>query len=336
MGFFEIFAAALAGLYAVVPVYGLTIILLTVIVRLLLLPLTIKQTRSMREMQLVQPEVKKLQAKYKGNRQKLNEEMMKLYKEHNVNPFGGCLPLLMQFPVFIALYRVLYQPLSYMGYMDQNRADDVVEWVRATGEQAGAQVPDLIANSALARGLDTMALEVNRFLGFLRLDCSPSQVISSEESLSVPEVACGSGFVSFIPYLILMLLMGFTTYYQQKQMTAGRPATDPQAQQMQTFMKILPLMLLFFSYTFPSGLTLYWLTTNVWTIGQQRLMLKTVPPIEPGKKKPAAAEAEVSGDGQGADKPAKKPGSSGPTGANSGKQKGATKPHPSSKKRKKR
>ncbi|MGH2787147.1 MAG: YidC/Oxa1 family membrane protein insertase [Actinomycetota bacterium] len=335
MGFFEIFAAALAGFYAVVPSYGLAIILLTVIVRLLLLPLTIKQTRSMREMQLIQPEVKKLQAKYKGNRQKLNEETMKLYKEHNVNPFGGCLPLVMQFPVFIALYRVLYTPLQYMGFRDDNPADNVVEWVRATGEQAGAAVPDLIANSALARGLDNMPLVVNEFLGFLRLDCSPSQVLSGSESLSVQGEACGSGVISFIPYVILMLLMGYTTYYQQKQMQSSRGATDPQAQQMQMFMKILPLMLLFFSFTFPSGLTVYWLTTNVWTIGQQRLILKKVPPVDLTKKK--ATPAKGAGDGRVAGQlETKKPGASSPGGKNSSDQKNATKPHPSSKKRRKR
>jgi membrane protein insertase Oxa1/YidC/SpoIIIJ len=162
-------------------------------------------------------------------------------------------------------------------------------------------------------------------------------VIGSQESLSVPDVACGSGFVSFIPYLILMLLMGFTTYYQQKQMQAGRTPTDPQAQQMQTFMKILPLMLLFFSYTFPSGLTLYWLTTNVWTIGQQRLMLKAVPPVEPGKK-PAVAKTDGGDGATSTGKAAKKPTSAGPGGNNPGKpkQQGAPKPHPSSKKRKRR
>jgi YidC/Oxa1 family membrane protein insertase len=333
MGFFEIFAALLAGLYAVVPSYGLSIILLTVIVRLLLFPLTIKQTRSMREMQMIQPEIKKLQAKYKGNRQKLNEEMMKLYKEHNVNPFGGCLPLLLQFPVFIALYRVLYQPLAYMGYRDANPADDVVNWV----VDQTSSVPDIVQNSALARGLDTMALEVNKFLGFLRLDCSPSQVLSGENSLSVPDVPCGDGFIDFVPYLILMLLMGFTTYYQQKQMQAGRTPTDPQAQQMQMFMKILPLMLLFFSYTFPSGLTLYWLTTNVWTIGQQRLILQKIPPLDTSKK-PAPAKGDGSdGDGS-ASKTTKRTTSSGPGGSNPGKpkQQSAPKPHPSSKKRKKR
>jgi YidC/Oxa1 family membrane protein insertase len=331
VGFFEIFAAALAGLYAVVPVYGLAIILLTVIVRLLLLPLTIKQTRSMREMQLIQPEVKKLQAKYKGNRQKLNEETMKLYKEHNVNPFGGCLPLLMQFPVFIALYRVLYTPLEYMGYRDGNPADAVVNWV----VDQGSRVPDIIENSALATGLKNMPLEVNTFLGFLRLDCSPSQVLSGSESLSVQGEACGSGVISFIPYVILMLLMGYTTYYQQKQMQSSRGATDPQAQQMQMFMKILPLMLLFFSFTFPSGLTVYWLTTNVWTIGQQRLILKKVPPVDLSKKK--ATPAKGAGDGKVAGQlETKKPGAPSPGGKDSSDQKNAPKPHPSSKKRRKR
>ena len=99
--------AVLSFLYSVIPSYGVAIILLTIFVRLLLLPLTIKQTRSMQAMQQIQPKVKELQRKYKGNRQKMNEELMKLYKEHQVNPLGGCLPLLLQLPVFFALYRVL-------------------------------------------------------------------------------------------------------------------------------------------------------------------------------------------------------------------------------------
>src|SRR6266700_1088224 len=97
---------SLSVFYDLIPSYGLAIILLTVAVRLVLLPLTIKQTRSMQEMQRLQPEVKRIQAKYKGDRQKMNEEMMNLYKEHKVNPLGGCLPLLLQLPIFWALYRV--------------------------------------------------------------------------------------------------------------------------------------------------------------------------------------------------------------------------------------
>src|ERR687896_1155496 len=97
----------LSFLYDLVRSYGLAIIFLTVLVRVVLLPLTIRQTRSMQAMQKLQPKVKELQRKYKGNRQKLNEEMMKLYREHQVNPLGGCLPLVLQLPVFFALFWVL-------------------------------------------------------------------------------------------------------------------------------------------------------------------------------------------------------------------------------------
>jgi YidC/Oxa1 family membrane protein insertase len=283
MGFFEVFAAALAGFYALVGNYGLAIILLTIAVRILLLPLSIKQTRSMREMQRIQPEVKKIQAKHKGDRQKMNEEMMALYKDHGVNPFGGCLPLLMQFPVFIALYRLISTPLAYMGYRlsgDRWEATGGLEGIMAT-----------VQDSALARGLDTAAVEVNSFLGVFRLDCKPADVYGVSNG-------CDGGIVGLIPYLVLIGLMGFTTYYQQRQMQAQRGATtDPQAQQMQMFMKIMPLMLMVFSFNFAAGLTLYWLTTNVWSIAQQHLMLRVAPPNkEPNGKedKPVAAQGKGS------------------------------------------
>src|ERR687898_3052918 len=99
--------AVLAFFYAIVPNEGVAIILLTITVMLLLFPLTAKSSRSMLAMQRLQPEIKKLQAKHKGDRQKLNEEMMKLYQENKVNPLGGCLPLVGQVPVFIALFHVL-------------------------------------------------------------------------------------------------------------------------------------------------------------------------------------------------------------------------------------
>lgn len=97
----------LAWLYAVVPSYGLAIALLTVAVRILLIPLTTKQVKSQQAMQRIQPELKRLQAKYKDDRQKLNEEMMKFYKENKVNPVSGCLPLLLQTPLFLVLYRLI-------------------------------------------------------------------------------------------------------------------------------------------------------------------------------------------------------------------------------------
>lgn len=97
----------LAFLYDIVPSYGVAIILLTLLVRFVLLPLTIKQTRSMQAMGKLQPKLKEIQRKHKGNKQKISEETMKLYKEHRVNPLGGCLPLLLQLPIFFALFSVL-------------------------------------------------------------------------------------------------------------------------------------------------------------------------------------------------------------------------------------
>ena len=105
----------LAFFYALIPSYGVAIILLTIAVRVLLIPLTAKQVKSQRAMQLLQPELKKLQAKYKGDRLKLNEEMMKLYKEHKANPLAGCLPLILQMPLFIVLYRIITRPERSVG-----------------------------------------------------------------------------------------------------------------------------------------------------------------------------------------------------------------------------
>jgi len=272
VGFFQIFAGTLAAVFAVIPSYGIAIIVLTLIVRVLLLPLSIKQTRSMREMQRVQPEVKRIQAKHKGDRQASTEELQKLYKEHGINPFGGCAPLLMQFPALIGLFYVIRAPLGYMGYR-----------LTTTGEWVPREVTGLvraIQDSTLANRLTEAPLAVNRFLPGLRLDCSASTAIGGAESQSVP-LACGDGLVSAIPYLLLVLLMGATTYYQQRQMMAASTATGPQAQQTQMLGRIMPVMLMFFSFSFPTGVVMYWLTTNVWMIAQQRIMLRAAPQRTP-------------------------------------------------------
>jgi YidC/Oxa1 family membrane protein insertase len=105
--FFDALAQVLAFFYDLVPNYGVAIILLTLVVMIIVTPLTLKGTRSMMMMQQLQPEMRKIQQKYKDDRQKLNEELLKFYKENNINPLGGCLPLLVQMPIFIVLYQVL-------------------------------------------------------------------------------------------------------------------------------------------------------------------------------------------------------------------------------------
>lgn len=112
----ELILEALKALYAITGDYGLAIILLTVGMRVALLPLTIKQTKSMYELQRIQPKIKELQRKYKDDKEKLQEETLKFYQENKVNPFGGCLPLLLQMPVFIALFSVLRT--EFPAYLD--------------------------------------------------------------------------------------------------------------------------------------------------------------------------------------------------------------------------
>jgi YidC/Oxa1 family membrane protein insertase len=296
---FEPFAGALAVFYGLLPSLGVAIILLTLVVRVILLPLSIKQTRSMREMQRIQPEIKRLQQKYKGNRQKMNEELMGLYKEHNVNPFGGCLPLLMQFPVLIALFYVIRAPLKYLGYSvpEGTPANAVVDGMEYVAQNVSG-IMTTMQDSSLTHALRETGAAVYRFVG-LRLDCAASTVYSGGQASGGQ---CPQGTVQFLPYIVLVLLMGVTTWYQQKQMTASRGATpDAQAQQMQMFARIMPIMLMVFSFSFPSGVVVYWLTTNLWTIAQQRLVLRAVPPIPPagGAKKPSEGKTPPSDGGNG-------------------------------------
>jgi YidC/Oxa1 family membrane protein insertase len=192
----------------VVSDYGVAIILLTVLVRIVILPLTVRQTQQMYEMQRLQPKLRELQDKYKDNKEKLQQEMMKFYSEHKVNPLGGCLPLILQLPIFYALFRML----------SVNKA--------------------ILASTSL---------------GFFQLGLAPSK-------------SYAMGFMPFIPYLILILLLAATTYIPQRMMT-----TDPQQQKMGLYM--MPIMVIF-GWSLPAGVLVYWVTTNIWTIGQQYVMVR--------------------------------------------------------------
>ncbi|WP_052881217.1 membrane protein insertase YidC [Kiritimatiella glycovorans] len=191
----------LNGIHAVLPNYGVAIILLTMLVRIIFWPVTHKSTESMKRMQKIQPLMKEIREKHKDNPQKMQQELMALYKEHKVNPMGGCLPMLIQIPVFIALFWVLRS-----------------------------------------------AIEL-RFASFLWV-----------ADLSEPE----NLFADALPIAlnILPLVMAGTMFLQQKLTpTAG----DPQQQKMMMFM---PVMLLFILYPMPSGLVLYWTTSNLLMIVQ--------------------------------------------------------------------
>jgi YidC/Oxa1 family membrane protein insertase len=267
--------AVLSFFYDVIPSYGIAIILLTITVRIVLLPLAVKQIRSQHAMQRIQPHLKALEQKYKGNRQRLNEERMKLMREHQVNPLGGCLPLLLQLPIFIALYQVL---------------------------SAGGGTRYLPDGSALVRAIESRTAT---FLG-MNLACNPSTAGRGLAEVGGNRLDCGSGIAAAIPFFVLVGLMVFTTYYQQRQMQAATPGGQPP--QMQLMLRIMPLFLGFISLSIPAGVLVYWVTTNAWQIGQQHVMLK------------AKARAEVEGSPPPAPKPSgRNPGR--PGGRNAGSRK---------------
>lgn len=186
----------------VIANYGIVIILLTIIVRLVLTPLTISQTRSMARMQKMQPQIKELQKKYKDDKQKLQQETMEFYRKNNVNPLAGCLPLLLQMPVFFALFGALRFPTE--------------------------RVTDVVTN-----------------FNFLWMNLNEKD-----------------------PYFILVILMVGTMFLSTRLST-----TDPKQSKI---MYILPVVFGFISWQFPAGILVYWVTTNVWSIGQQYIVNRIV------------------------------------------------------------
>jgi YidC/Oxa1 family membrane protein insertase len=238
----------LAFFYSIIPNTGVAIILLTVVVRLVLFPLTAKQAKSMIAMQRAQPEIKKLQAKYKNDRQKLNEEMMKFYKENQINPLGGCLPLLAQMPIFFALYQML---------------EDIQKFI-PTSSQMFQTICKGAANAA-----ECTANGKSPSLDFFGLD------------LTKTATSISGGFWDSLPYFILAGLVVISAYFQQRQTMRNQVNTNPQ---MQMIGKIMPLVFGMFAISMPAGVVLYFLTSNLWQIGQQEVVFRTITTAGPPKK----------------------------------------------------
>ena len=238
--FFDGLASLMAWFYDIWPSYGGAIILLTLTVMIVLTPLTLRGTKSMLRMQQMQPEMKRIQKEFKDDRQRMNEELMAFYKEHGINPLSSCLPLLIQMPVFIVQYQVL-QGLTRDG------AD-------------GFDPKYLDPSSQLYQDLVGQT-EMN-WLGF-DLAISPSQALSE-------------GFTTFLPYGIMIVIVLISGYVQQAQIQ-GRSQNQQNANpQQQMIMKILPLFIGVISFGLPGALVLYFVTSNLFRVGQQFLITHTI------------------------------------------------------------
>jgi YidC/Oxa1 family membrane protein insertase len=330
-----------AQIYDFIPNYGVTIILLTVTIRLILLPLGIKQVRSMQHMQIVQPKIKQIQAKYKGNKTRQQEEIMKLYKEYGVNPFSGCWPVLLQFPILIAMYSVLRWPQHPIHVpTDSGLYAAVSQQIPETlppGDPNGEPITTQAQIDALplpGPTSGTSFLTMNLLCSAVHAG-NPDATLAAKsptgQNLAYP-VNCGSEVVDRIPYYIFAALMFGTTFYQQRQMQKATPPGG--SSQQQALLKIMPIMFGVFGIFFPAGLVLYWTTSNGWQIGQQYFMLKSRPTAEQlaesAKSKPQKAEkkgfmssmmerAEQQRELRGTPKPGtKKPGTTKPPGSKGG------------------
>ena len=275
---FQLIAGVLAWFYQLTLDYAAAIALLTVTVMVVLTPLTLKGTRSMIAMQRFQPEMRAIQQRYKGDRQKANEAMMALYKEHSINPLGGCLPLLAQMPVFLVLFQVLRGLTSRAGGFGTDTG-------RIGAELAAGMEP--LPGSEVIETFDPKYLDHTTKMYEDLSGATEMRSLGMDLSQSAQDVL-RSSFVSATPYLLLIAVVALTGWYQQRQIQGRQTATAVNPQQ-QMIMKFLPIMLPVISFTLPSGLVVYFLVSNVWRVGQQWFITKTMykdgKPVQSTKKR---------------------------------------------------
>ncbi|ALC22093.1 membrane protein insertase YidC [Streptomyces pristinaespiralis] len=227
--------------------WGLSIVSLVILIRICLIPLFVKQIKSTRNMQALQPKMKAIQERYKNDRQRQSEEMMKLYKETGTNPLSSCLPILAQSPFFFALYHVLSKI--------------------ASGNEIGVLNQSLVDS---ARNAHIFGAPIaSKFMD------DPSKVEALNASLTDVRIVTA----------IMIILMSASQFYTQRQLmqkNVDLTVKTPYMQQQKMLMYIFPLIFAVMGINFPVGVLVYWLTTNVWTMGQQMYVINQNP--TPGSK----------------------------------------------------
>ncbi len=237
---FEIIAKTISFFYDLIPNYAIAIALLTLVVMVVTTPFTLKGTRSMIQMQRLQPEMRRLQLKYKDDRQKLNEELMAFYKENQLNPLGGCLPLLLQAPIFMILY-------------------NVVQGLTRVGEDGTFNPKHLDHGSKL----------------FEKLDPAKEMVAFGVDLAESASNALGDSFIHGLPHVVMVAIVALSSYYQQKQIQGRNPNAEIPPQQ-KMLMRLMPAMFVVFAFVSPAGLVVYFVVSNLYRIGMQHYITRTL------------------------------------------------------------
>jgi YidC/Oxa1 family membrane protein insertase len=269
--------------YGFVGDWGVAIILLTLAFRVVLIPLTWKQTKSMYELQEIQPKIKALQEKYKNDKEKQQEELMKFYQENKVNPFGGCLPLILQMPLFIALFTVLRVNLpAFISTMPLAQQAMARHW--------SVIIPDITMSP---QQVYTVASAVPTHTAGI--------ATSAASAIATSAIVPGgggaiSGVIAILPYLVLVALFGLSVWLPQYLMTK-----DPTQRRTGALMAVF---MLYIGFVSPAGVLLYWVTSSGWQVGQQVFTQRALArakeaaaPVAPAPSGKAAKKALKQGDG---------------------------------------
>ncbi len=238
--------------------WGWSIVLLTITVRAVLIPLTVRQIKSMARMQQLQPELKEIQKKYKDDKQRQQQEMMKFYKENKVNPLGSCLPLVAQLPVFVSLYYMLRKSLR----------GDICPGVQTAFQKSYAATHHISLQAAASH----------------TTECGPH---GGASFLFISDLTATATGIT----LVILILLYVGTQLGSTLMMSGA-TVDPTQRKIMLFM---PLIFVLFVIRFPAGVLVYWITTNAWTIGQQYVVKRRIGPVR--AVSPVAVGGNGSGDG---------------------------------------
>ena len=266
-GFLDLIFGAMQFFYGFVNDWGLSIIVVTILFRLLVWPLMVKQVRSMRAMQKLQPLMKEVQKKYADDKEKQSQEMMKLYQEHKVNPFAGCLPVLLQMPLFIGFFAVLMAP----------RVQDGI--VIAPPLYGVGPLPEHLGYVADV-AYDTLNISVASFFNILPdIMRTPAYMFDTY------------GVIAAVPYVALLLLSSVGVLLPTLMTQAGQ--NTPQAKQQKFIGYSMAVFMTFIGWSFfPGGVLLYMTTSSLFAAGQQFFVPRQMD-IEDEKAEAAVEEAKA-------------------------------------------
>lgn len=275
MGFFaNLFGYLLNFLYNIIQNYGLSIILFSIIVKIILLPISINQQKTLKKSAKIQEEVKKLQVKYKNNPEELNRETMELYKRENMNPFGGCLSGIVQIILVLSVFFLVREPLTYMKKVNPELIEKYKNEINAGDENNRDAYPEI----SIIREKSAEDENVRINMEFLGLDLSsiPQKDASDWRSYVIPGLYVISTFIS----------LKITSSVQRKQLKEAKGKEDGKevesvndldmmTQMNKNMQYMMPFLAVMISLVAPLGLALYWLVNNILMI-IERLVLNVV------------------------------------------------------------